>query len=77
MSDLPDPPTWSFLRRALIVLGFAWGAGMTWRAGAVSDASVALSYISQGTDLMVWMVGLYVGGASTERLGAWWGRGKP
>lgn len=72
MTDLPDTPKWSPLRRAAIIASWLAGAYMVWRGvDAGVDTPIALEAIRQGTDLMSWTTAIYIGGASVERLGAW------
>lgn len=72
MTDLPDTPKWSPLRRAAVIASWLAGAAMVGRGMTVGlDPSIALEAIRQGTELMTWTTAIYIGGASVERLGAW------
>jgi len=72
MTDLPDTPKWSPLRRAAVIASWLAGAAMVARGMAIGlDPSIALEAIRQGTELMTWTTAIYIGGASVERLGAW------
>lgn len=72
MTDLPDTPKWSPLRRTAVIASWLAGAAMVARGIAMGlDPSIALEAIRQGTELMTWTTAIYIGGASVERLGAW------
>lgn len=72
MTDLPDTPKWSPLRRAAVIASWLAGAAMVGRGLMPGlDPSIALEAIRQGTDLMTWVTAIYIGGASLERVGAW------
>jgi len=75
MTDLPDTPKWSPLRRAAVIASWLAGAAMVTRGMAMGlDPSIALEAIRQGTELMTWTTAIYIGGASVERIQAWRGR---
>ncbi len=72
MTDLPDTPKWSPLRRAAVIASWLAGAYMVARGIETGpDPSIALEAIRQGTDLMTWTTAIYIGGASAERIQAW------
>lgn len=74
MSDkLLDTPNWSLLRRAVVVFSLLVGAVAFLMPGFVTvESKVAELWIVNGADMIVWIVGIYVGGATGERIRAWW-----
>lgn len=80
MGTLPDTPAWSPLRRAAPMMVVIIGALMVLCATApwLSDGRASL-LIGHGTDLIWTGAGVFVLGASGERIGGWFslrGQGK-
>lgn len=75
-APLSDTPAWSPARRATIRSSLWTGIGLT-TLGAfgttwgMSDA-IATLVINAGTTIIMSSASLHIGGATMERVGAWW-----
>ncbi|MFV3077509.1 hypothetical protein [Niveispirillum fermenti] len=72
MDTLPDTPPWPARRIAAAASLFLAGAAtLAAGAGLARGEALALRLVDTGAEMMVLAVGLYVTGATAERVGGW------